>query len=338
MTPASWKGRCAYITGATGFVGTHLTRALVARGARVVALVCETAGHSPLFYQDLSDRVTLVRGDVEDSAAAEHVLREHAVDTVFHLAAQALVGTAAVDPLRTFETNVRGAWCLLDACRRHGRTERIVLASSVQAAGGLSTLPTDDGQRAQKCHPYDVSKRCADLIAAAYHDTYGLPIAITWCGNVYGPGDVNFSRIVPGTVRSALRGERPVIRSDGSPRRDYVHVAEVAEAYLLLAERLDGSQVRGRTFSFATGELVSVLELTKLILKAAGREDLQPILLNRPVRETAARQGGGDLARRLLGWRPGRTTAARMADTVAWYREYFRNAPADRNPSARMEA
>lgn len=337
MTRASWDGRSVYVTGATGFVGTWLVKTLVARGARVVALVCETAGHSPLFFQDLSDRVTLVHGDVVDSASTERVLREHAIDTVFHLAAQALVGAARSDPLQTFETNVRGAWCLLDACRRYGGAERIVLASSVQAAGGVGMLPDGAGAPTRACHPYDASKRCADLVAAAYHDTYDLPIAITWCGNVYGPGDMNLSRIVPGTIRSVLKGERPVIRSNGSPRRDYVHVFDVAAAYLLLADGLDRHEVRGRTFSFATGDLVSVLALTKLILKVAGREDLQPILLNHPAQETAAPHGGGDLARRLLGWRPSRTTAAWMADTVAWYREYFRTTPAADAP-ARLEA
>jgi len=322
-----WTDRTVFVTGATGFLGRWVTGALLDRGAKVVALVRDIVPTAPFFLDGIVGRVTSVRGSLEDYSLLERAIAEHEVDTVFHLAAQAIVGVANRNPLGTFEANIRGTWNLLEACRRQGRISRIVVASSDKAYGIHETLPYSEDAALKGTHPYDVSKSCADLIATTYHHTYGLPVCITRCGNLFGPGDLNFSRIVPGTIKSALMGERPIIRSDGTMIRDYVHVLEIAEAYLLLAERMDDRSIHGLAFNFGTGEPKSVLAITQEILRQAGREDLEPVILNEAKSEIPAQYLSSERARTRLGWAPGKPLAERLREAIEWYRQYLGVAP-----------
>ena len=319
---AFWTGRTVLVTGCTGFLGSWLTAELVARGADVVGLVRDGVWRSPFYLDGIADRVTVVRGSVEDLPAIERAVNEYEVDTVFHLAAQAIVGAANRNPLSTFEANIKGTWVVLDACRRSPKVTRIVAASSDKAYGEHQHLPYREDLPLQGRHPYDVSKSCSDLIAAAYHATYRTPVCITRCGNLFGPGDLNFNRIIPGTIRAALQGQRPVIRSDGSPVRDYVYVKDVVGAYLLLAERMDDSALHGRAFNIGTGEPVSVLDLTRKVLAAVDRLDLEPDVQNTASGEILRQYLSSDLARETLGWAPDGTLDGRLRDTVAWYRAH----------------
>ena len=316
-----WRQRRVLVTGCTGFLGAWLSDALVRRDARVVGLVRDVTPRAMFFRNGIADRIDSVQGSVEDIGVLERVLGEYEVDTVFHLAAQALVGVANRNPLATFETNVKGTWTVLEACRRAPRVSRIILASSDKAYGIHDRLPYSEDFALQGSHPYDVSKSCADLIGATYHHTYRTPVCITRCGNLFGGGDPNTSRIVPGTILSALDDEPPVIRSDGTPVRDYIHVLEVVDAYLRLAEHMDDESLHGRAFNFGTGEPVSVLELTRRILRLMKREDLEPRVLNEASGEIPEQYLSSDLARRLLGWRPGASLDDRLLETIDWYRD-----------------
>lgn len=318
-----WEGRNVLVTGCTGFLGWSLTDELVRREANVVGLIRDLVARAPFFLSGLDRKITGVHGDIADYAVLERALNEYEIDTVFHLAAQAIVGAANRNPLATFETNIKGTWTLLEACRRNRHVSRVVVASSDKAYGSHKTLPYTEVFPLRGSHPYDVSKSCADLVALAYHDTYGTPVCVTRCGNMFGPGDLNFSRIVPGTIRSVVLNERPVIRSDGSPMRDYVHVKDIVAAYLLLAERMEDESMRGRAFNFGTGAPLSVLEITETILRAAGRVDLEPVILDEAEGEIHHQYLSSELARRELGWQPGAPVAERLGETVRWYQEYL---------------
>ncbi|MFM7594264.1 MAG: NAD-dependent epimerase/dehydratase family protein [Isosphaeraceae bacterium] len=233
-----WRDRPTLVTGAGGFLGGWLVQRLVSAGADVVCLVRDHVPQTMLFRDKLVDQVKLAQGDVRDQACLERVLGEFEIDTVFHLAAQTIVGIANRNPISTFETNIQGTWAMLEACRRSPKVRQIVVASSDKAYGDQEKLPYDESTPLQGTHPYDVSKSCADLIAQAYALSYQSQVAITRCGNFYGGGDLNWNRIVPGTIRSILRGERPVIRSDGKFIRDYFYVEDGAHAYMTLAEQL----------------------------------------------------------------------------------------------------
>ena len=256
-----WRDRPTLVTGGTGLVGGALVPRLVGSGADVVCLVRDWVPQSELVRSGMLDQVKIVRGDVCDQALLERVLGEYEIDTVIHLAAQTIVGIANRNPVSTFETNIAGTWALLEACRRSPSVKQIVLASSDKAYGEQEELPYTEETPLLGRHPYDVSKSCADLIARAYAETYGLPVAITRCGNFYGGGDLNWNRIVPGTIRSVLRGERPVIRSDGTFVRDYFYVEDGAAAYMLLAERLAANpELRGQAFNFSNETQVTAAD------------------------------------------------------------------------------
>jgi CDP-glucose 4,6-dehydratase len=276
---------------------------------------------SPFFVDEIAKATTVVHGSVEDFTIVERTINEYKIDTVFHLAAQAIVGTANRNPLSTFEANIKGTWVVLEACRLHPTVMRVVVASSDKAYGEHDTLPYQETFALQGRHPYDVSKSCADLIALAYFTTYQTPVCITRCGNLFGPGDLNFNRIIPGTIRSALAGQRPVIRSDGSPVRDYVYVKDAVAAYLVLAEKMDDPKLHGQAFNFGTGEPVSVLELTRKVLAAAGRPDLEPDVQNTTSGEILRQYLSAERAQTKLGWVPSRKLDERLRETVAWYRE-----------------
>ena len=272
-----WKDRRVFVTGATGMIGAWLVKDLLARGAHVVALVLDADPQSELYRSGDVNRISVVNGTLEDFRTLERAINAFEVDTVFHLGAQAIVGVAHRAPLPTFETNIRGTWNLLEACRLHrDLVERVVIASSDKAYGAQPRLPYTEDMPVAGMHPYEVSKSAADLIARAYYHTYDLRVGIARCGNVFGGGDLNWSRIVPGTIRAFLRRERPVVRSDGSYVRDYFYVKDAARAYLRLAERLADPQVAGEAFNFSNESPMTVLDLVAVIQKLMDASHLEP--------------------------------------------------------------
>lgn len=326
MTQANnrfWRDRPVLVTGATGLVGSWLTRALYEAGAEVVCLVRDRVPQSELVRSGTLELVKVVRGDVCDQALLERVLGEYEVDTVFHLAAQTIVGIANRNPAATFETNIAGTWRLLEATRRSPMVKQIVLASSDKAYGAHEVLPYDEGSPLQGRHPYDVSKSCADLLAQAYATTYQTPVAITRCGNFYGGGDLNWNRLVPGTIRSVVRGERPVIRSDGSMVRDYFFVDDGVLAYMLLAERLaDDRGLAGQAFNFSYEQPLNVLELVERILGQMGSR-LAVDVRNVASHEIAAQFLSAARARTVLGWSPAYSLEDGLRRTIEWYQGFL---------------
>jgi CDP-glucose 4,6-dehydratase len=294
------------------------------RGANVICLLRDWVPGSRLLSSGAIDRVTVVRGELEDRDLLVRALNEHEVDTVFHLGAQTIVGTAARSPISTFEGNIRGTWNLLEACRICPRLiSRIVVASSDKAYGEHPTLPYTEEAPLVGRFPYDVSKSCADLIALSYWHTYRLPLAVTRCGNLFGGGDLNFNRLVPGTIRSALRDERPVVRSDGTFVRDYFYVRDAAAAYLDLAERMDDPSFLGQAFNFGTETPLSVLEMVAAILGRMGKTALEPVILNEATHEIQRQYLDCTKARTLLGWRPAYPLDRGLDESIAWYRDWL---------------
>ena len=311
-----WAGRPVFVTGGSGLLGGCLIARLQAAGAEVTCLLHEGSKHEP------PPGVRSVCCDLRDSSAIERELRERGIKAVFHLAAQAIVGIALKDPVATFETNLTGTWSVLDACRRAGTVEQILVASSDKAYGSHERLPYTEDSALLGRAPYEASKACADLLAQSYAGTYGLPIAITRCGNFYGGGDMNWNRVVPGTIRSLLHGERPVIRSDGRFVRDYLYIEDGAAAYQLLAEQLaTDPSLRGEAFNFAGGE-IDVLGLVGRIAAAMGSQ-LEPVVLNQASNEIREQILSSDKARARLGWKPAYTLDQGLAKAIAWYRQYF---------------
>ena len=318
-----WLDRPTFITGATGLVGGWLVRRLVEAGADVVCLVRDWVPQSELVRARLIESVKVVRGDVRDQALLEQILGEYEISTVIHLAAQTIVTIANRNPISTFDTNIDGTWALLEACRRSPMVKQIVLASSDKAYGDHEKLPYDEETPLQGRHPYDVSKSCADLIAQAYATTYDLPLAITRCGNFYGGGDLNWNRIVPGTIRSVLRGKRPIIRSDGQYIRDYFYVEDGAAAYMLLAEKLgENKNLYGQAFNFSNEIQVTVLELVERILKIMNSKNA-PEVRNEATNEIRHQYLTAAKARRVLGWQPLFTLDEGLRRTIDWYKEFL---------------
>ena len=323
-TASFWRDRSVLVTGATGLIGGWLVKRLLSAGADVVCLVRDWVPQSELVRRNLLEQVRVVRGDVRDQALLERLLGEYEVTSVFHLAAQTIVPIANRNPVSTFETNVGGTWALLEACRRSPRVRQIVIASSDKAYGAQPKLPYDETTPLQGQHPYDVSKSCADLIAQSYARTFGLPVAVTRCGNFYGGGDLNWNRIIPGTIRSVLRGERPVVRSDGSYIRDYFYVEDGAAAYMLLAEKLGANPgLKGEAFNFSNEIQVNVLELVERVLKLM-KSRLEPDVRNEAANEIPRQYLSAAKARRVLGWKPLFTLEQGLKLAVDWYREFFR--------------
>lgn len=316
-----WRGKNALVTGAGGFVGSCLANRLVEFGARVTVILRDHIEGSNFAVLGLPDRVNIVSGSITDLGLVERALNEHEVKICFHLAAQAIVGVANRSPMSTFESNIRGSWVVLEACRQNRLTEAVVFASSDKAYGTQPELPYTESMPLLGSNPYDASKACADILARTYHGTYGMPVAIARCANIYGPGDVNYSRLIPGTIRSVLCGERPIIRSDGSPLRDYVYIDDVVNAYLTLAEKADRTGVSGEAFNFGTDQPISALDLVTRILAHGDRPDLEPEI-----------QGKGSLsgeidrqymdsskADTVLGWSSRIGLDDGLKRSIAWY-------------------
>lgn len=315
--------RPTLVTGATGLVGGWLVRRLLDAGADVVCLVRDWVPQSELVRGNLLEQTKVVRGDVRDQILMERTLGEYEIDTIIHLAAQTIVGIANRNPVSTFETNIAGTWSLLEASRRSPAVKQIVIASSDKAYGDHEVLPYSEDAPLAGRHPYDVSKSCADLIAQSYAVTYGLPVAITRCGNFYGGGDLNWNRIVPGTIRSVLRGQRPVIRSDGQYVRDYFYAEDGASVNIILAEHLaNNSDLRGQAFNFSNEIQVTVVELVERLL-ALMNSELKPEIRNETTNEIRHQYLSAAKARQLLGWKPTFTLEEGLRRTIAWYQNFL---------------
>lgn len=299
-----WAGRRVLITGCTGFLGGWLTERLVTQGADVYGLVWEVDPDALFFRHGLDRQVTCIPGDVRNLSLLRRIVEGCGIEAVFHLAAQAIVTRANSSPLETYETNTGGTWTLLEALRLAGHVRQIVVASSDKVYGDQKDLPYRESSPLCATNPYDVSKACADLIARSYARTFGLPLAVVRCGNIYGGGDLNFDRLIPGTIRAVLRDENPIIRSDGAFTRDYLYVDDVVDAYLLVAQAIEGQRCYGESFNFGTGQPFSVLQVVRLILEITGRYHLRPIVLDAARAEIRHQSLSSEKARRCLGWRP----------------------------------
>lgn len=322
-TDTFWTDRPTFVTGGTGLVGGWLVRRLLDAGADVVCLVRDSVQNSILAADGLIDRVKVVHGDLCDQALMERALNEYEINTVFHLAAQAIVPIANRNPVSTFESNIKGTWTLLEACRRTPTICQVVLASSDKAYGTHEKLPYDEDAALQAVFPYDVSKACADMIAKSYAVTFELPVAVTRCGNFYGGGDLHWNRIVPGTIRSVHRNQRPVIRSDGQFIRDYFYVEDGAAAYMLLAEKLASNpDLRGEAFNFSNEIQVTVLDVVEQIVTAMN-SDLRPEVRNEASNEIRHQYLTAEKARKVLDWQPLFTLEQGMSNTVEWYQQFF---------------
>lgn len=319
-----WVDRPVLVTGATGLVGGRLVRKLLEKRASVVCLVRDWVPRSELANSGALDTSVVVRGDICDQALLERALGEYEIETVFHLAAQTIVGIANRNPVSTFESNIAGTWALLEACRRSPKVAQIVIASSDKAYGSHDVLPYDETAPLRGSHPYDVSKSCADLIAQAYATTYASPVTITRCGNFFGGGDLNWNRIVPGTIRSILRDERPIIRSDGQYIRDYFYVDDGAEAYMLLAERMaqNPEACIGEAFNFSNEQPMTVIEVAGAILRLM-KSKLELDVRNEASGEIRAQYLNAAKARNTLGWKPLFGFKEALAETIAWYRAHL---------------
>ena len=330
--------RRVLVTGATGMVGSALVHNLLEAGAYVAALVLDADPQTELYRSGDVQRVAVVSGALEDAGTLERAIRLHEVDTVFHLGAQTIVGAARHAPLYTFEANIRGTYNLLEACRRHTDLIRCVVVASSDKAYGEQALPYTESAPLLGRHPYEVSKSCADMLAQCYHHTYGLPVTIARCGNIYGGGDRNWSRVVPGVIRDLIEGRRPVIRSDGTYLRDYLYVKDAVAAYRCLAAGITSEAVAGQAFNFGDDSPATVLEMVASLRRLMGREDLEPDIRNEAIGEIRNQSVSSKKARTVLGWRPRYSRDEALAETIAWYRAYVGVGPPHDAPGASQSA
>lgn len=317
----NWNGRNVLITGGNGFIGGWVAKGLVEMGSNVVSIDIEKPTGS-LDVLRIKDKVKVINGSVTDCNLVKKTLDGNSIDSCFHLAAQAIVGTANKSPISTFETNIKGTWTLLEAVRNSKTVEQMVVASTDKAYGDQEKLPYTEDQPLLGIYPYDASKVCTDVLSRCFARTYDLPIAVTRCANIYGGGDMYLSRIVPGTIIAVLKGERPVIRSDGTPERDYMYIKDAVSAYLTLAENLNRRKVVGEAFNFGTETPISVLDLFRKIIKLCGK-DVEPIILNEAKGEIQRQFLGITKARKILGWKPKFNLDAGLKETIKWYVNFF---------------
>lgn len=325
MTDANfWRHRNVFITGCSGFLGYWLTQYLLEHEAHVVGLVRDQVPQSSFFRFKLNEKITVVRGALEDYPLVERIINEYEIDTVFHLAAQTIVEIANRSPRTTFETNIKGTWNVLEGCRENrSLVKRIIIASSDKAYGTQEQLPYTELSPLKGTHPYDVSKSCADLISYAFFNTYELPVCITRCGNFYGGGDLNFNRLVPGTIRSVTYNEPLIIRSDGTPKRDYLYIKDAVSAYARLAEQAEQLNLFGQAFNFSSENQLSVLDMTSKILSLMNRKDYQVTILNKTKGEIKDQYLSIEKAKQLLNWRPQYNVEDALRETIAWYSNFF---------------
>lgn len=324
MNWKDWEGKKVLITGATGLVGSWLIKALLKRKSIIVALVRDIDYQTEFYRSGDYLQTNIVNGSLENFSTIERAINEYEVDTIFHLGAQTIVGAAYREPLQTFESNIRGTYYILEACRRHQEfVKEIVIASSDKAYGIADELPYTEDMPLKGSHPYDVSKSCTDLLAQTYSYTYNLPIAIARCGNIYGGGDLNWSRIIPGTILSLLNNKRPVIRSNGKYIRDYIYIKDIVDAYINLAESITKKNIYGEAFNFSTESRMAVIEIVNKIRSIMNREDLEPQILNLNLKEIPEQSLSAEKAHEILGWYSKYDLEKGMSETVDWYKNYL---------------
>ncbi len=319
-----WKGKNVLVTGATGFIGSWLTKHLVDFGAQVVALVRDQSPQSELVRSGYFKKVQIVNGRLEDYDTIERAISEYQVDSVYHLGAQTQVMNAVYSPYYTLETNIKGTYNLLEACRQMKHfVKRIIIASSDKAYGQSETLPLKEKTSLNAIFPYDVSKACTELIALSYYNTYNLPVAVTRAGNVYGGGDFNWDRLVPGIIQSLYQGERPVLRSDGSFLRDYLFIEDMVYGYLILGKNLLSKNLMGEVFNFGTSKPYTVIEVCRMLAKIMNKEELSPVIQNKATAEIKDQYLSIEKAKSALNWKPYCDLATGLELTADWYKQYF---------------
>jgi CDP-glucose 4,6-dehydratase len=322
MDQMNWKGKNILVTGADGFIGSHIAKALVEKGANVTTIIRDIKKSSNLDVLNIKNKVNILHGDLTDLHDCERALNEYDVDFVFHIAAQAIVGPANRSPLSTFESNIKGTWNILEVCRLSKTFKGLIVASSDKAYGQQKHLPYTEESPLNGYYPYDASKAAAEILARSYFMTYHLPLAITRNANTYGPGDLNFSRIIPDVITTILKGERPVIRSDGTPERDYMYIKDAVNAYLALAENLHRKEILGEAFNFGTGKPVKVIDLYNKIIKLMGK-DTKPKILGEAKNEIDRQYLSIEKAKRLLKWQPKYGLDSGLKETIEWYKNYL---------------
>lgn len=309
------------ITGYEGFLGSWLTRALLQNGAYVVGLDKKTRRKDTILTAAEFKRIKVIKGRVENAALISKILKRERIEFIFHLAAESLVGRCLKNPCAAFSTNIRGTWNILEAARRYGKIKGIIVASSDKAYGEHARLPYREDFALKGDHPYDASKSCADLLANTYANTFGLAVCVTRCGNIFGAGDFNFSRLIPDAVCCAISGKMLKIRSDGKFIRDYIYVKDIVAGYLLLAKKMYQKRLSGRAFNFSDEQPLSVLQMVKLVCNAAGCKGSY-VILNQAQHEIKKQYLSSAAARRILGWRPRYSLHKALQETIAWYKAY----------------
>lgn len=322
MNSDFWRDRPVFITGCTGLLGSWLTQSLLDCGAQVIGLLRDNVPNSIFFRTGLDKQVTIVKGEIEDYSLIERAINEYEIESVFHLGAQTIVTIANRSPLATFKSNIQGTWNILEACRQISTVKRIIIASSDKAYGDQKKLPYEEDTPLEGRHPYDASKSCADLICRSYYETYNLPVCVTRCGNLFGAGDLNYNRIIPGTIRSIYRGERPIIRSNGAYLRDYFYVNDAVNAYLYLAEKMQNTNLYGEAFNFSTESPKTVLEVVNTI-SALMESTLEPIILNTAKHEIKDQYLSAKKARTMLNWSPQYSFEEGLKETIQDYSTIF---------------
>lgn len=322
MDKINWNNSKILVTGADGFIGSHVAKALIERGAEVTTIVRDLKKESNIDILDIKKRVNTLHGDLISYEDCERAINEYDIDFCFHIAAQALVGPANRSPLSTFESNIKGTWNILEACRLSRTIKGLVVASSDKAYGQQKKLPYTEDSPLNGYFPYDASKACAEILARGYFMTYAIPLAITRNANIYGPADMNLSRVIPDIITRLIRNEDPVIRSDGTPERDYVYIKDAVSAYLALAENLHRKEVSGHAFNFGTGKPTSVLELYKKIISLMGK-NVQPKVLGQAKNEIDRQYLDSTKAKKVLGWECRYNIDEGLKETIAWYKGYF---------------
>lgn len=318
-----WNGKHVLVTGCTGLLGSWLSAELVSLGAHVVGLIRDHVSKSELIRSGTIHQIDVVYGDICDYSLIERAIAEYEVEAIFHLAAQTIVGIANRAPLSTFETNIKGTWVVMEAARRNPTVKQLVIASSDKAYGSHATLPYREDAPLQGQHPYDVSKSCADLIARTYAHTYQMPIAVTRFANLYGGGDLNWNRIVPGTMRSLIQHEQPIVRSDGTLKRDYIYVRDAVCGYLTVAEQLNRPDVQGEAFNFGVDNPLRAIEMINTIIKLSATPHIEPIILNQAKNEIQDQYLLSEKANRVLGWQPAYSLEQGLQETFDWYRAFL---------------
>ena len=322
MDKIDWKSAKVLVTGADGFIGSHVAKALIEKNAEVTTIVRDIKKTNNMGILDIKNKINIVHGDLVNFKDCERAINEYDVELCFHIAAQAIVGPANRSPLSTFESNIKGTWNILETCRVSKTIKGLIIASSDKAYGQQKKLPYTEDSPLNGYFPYDASKACAEIIARSYFMTYKLPLAITRNANIYGPADMNMSRIIPDVITSLLRDEQPVIRSDGTPERDYMYIKDAVNAYLTLAENLHRKKVVGQAFNFGTGKPISVLALYKKIIKLAGK-NVDPRILGEAKNEIDRQYLDSAKAKKVLNWKPKYDLDSGLRETIGWYKNYF---------------